>query len=135
MVMTRTNFDSAASWSFDKYGKISPNTVISPEELVQVGASSCLCQGRRDTYMNRVTRLLSSKDNRTAGPGTARYTIFKAVEWWLRAPLADRRMSLGGWIIDEVGLRKLFKGATSDSHKNYLKAIRATKTQRTKGMA
>jgi hypothetical protein len=43
-----------------------------------------------------------------------------------------RSMSLGGWIIDEVGLRKLFKGTTLDYHKDCLKAVRATKTQRTK---
>ena len=43
-------------------------------------------------------------------------------------------MSLSGWMIDEVGLRKLFKGTTLDYHKDYLKAVRATKTQRTKRM-
>jgi hypothetical protein len=42
-------------------------------------------------------------------------------------------MSLGAWVIDEAGLRKFFKVAMSDFHKDFLKAISAMHSPRDLG--
>jgi hypothetical protein len=122
-----------------QHGRISPNTAswsrrvgtgCSPYSVCSRGVAIRICIGSRGSLTLRITVW------QDLGPQGRLYPKSWEGDYAIPFPgFLYGRMSLDGWMIDEVGLRKVFKASMSDYHKDYLKAIQVTKTQRTKRMA